>query len=151
MALPVVKSLQDCGDYAKTVEPFIPQLYELPRRVLDNVFSLDGLKQIYLETNPLMSGLAISIFLGFIFLIVSEINRNYSQVDRMWSILPNLYIVHFAAWARLSGTPSSRLELVASFSTLWSVSLWIIPGFYCSVLSWLTGSSHLQLCSERRV
>ncbi|KAI9904991.1 hypothetical protein N3K66_001520 [Trichothecium roseum] len=123
MALPVVKSLQDCGDYTKTVEPFIPQLYELPYRVLDSIGSLDSLKHIYIETNPLVTGLDVSIFLGFIFLVVSEINRNYSQVDRLWSILPNLYIVHFALWARLSGVPSSRLELAAAFSTLWSARL----------------------------
>lgn len=121
MSLPFVKSIEDCGEYAKTVQPYIPQLYALPRQILDNIASPDGLRQIYVDTNPLISGFAISIALGFVFLVVSEINRNYSQVDRMWSILPNLYVVHLSVWARLAGIPSSRVDLIAAATTLWSV------------------------------
>jgi steroid 5-alpha reductase family enzyme len=54
--------------------------------------------------------------------VVSEVNRNYSQVDRMWSILPNLYVVHLAVWARLAGVPHSRLDLIVVATTVWSVS-----------------------------
>jgi hypothetical protein len=122
MALPLVKSLQDCADYHQTVEPFIPQLYALPQRLLDTAGSPASLRQLYIETNPLVSGFAISIALGFVFLIVSEINRNYSQVDRMWSLLPNLYIIHFAVWANVAGLPTNRLNLIAAFSSIWSVS-----------------------------
>ncbi|KAL3964731.1 hypothetical protein VFPBJ_03544 [Purpureocillium lilacinum] len=122
MLLPVIKSLRDCGEYALTVEPFIPQLYTLPSRLL-HAGSLDGLAQVYIETNPLITGFAVSLVLGFVFLVVSEVNRNYSQVDRMWSILPNLYIIHLATWARLAGLPHSRIDLVAAFSTLWSIRL----------------------------
>lgn len=121
MALPLLASLKDCGDYSKTVEPFIPQLYELPYQVLENIGSLSSLKQLYVDTNPLITGFAASITLAFIFLVVSEINRNYSQVDRMWSLLPNLYVVHIAAWARLAGLPHSRVDLIATATTLWSV------------------------------
>lgn len=120
MLLPALKSLRDCSDYTLTVEPFIPQLYALPAR-LSAVRSLDGLRQLYVDTNPLMSAFAASIFLGGVFLIVSEANRNYSQVDRMWSLLPNLYVVHLAVWARLVGLPHSRIDLVAACTTIWSV------------------------------
>lgn len=122
MGLPVLRTLADCADYHKTVEPYIPQLLALPRRVLDNGSSLEGLQKIYAETNPFMFGLGMSIFLGVVFLITSEINRNYSQVDRMWSILPNLYVVHFALWARVAGLPHARLDLMAAATTIWSVS-----------------------------
>ncbi|PHH89099.1 hypothetical protein CDD83_6642 [Cordyceps sp. RAO-2017] len=120
--LPVLKSLRDCGDYALTVEPFVAQLYALPAR-LASIQSLDDLRQLYIETNPLMSAFAASVVLAAVFLLVSEANRNYSQVDRMWSILPNLYIVHLAIWARLAGLPHSRIDLVAAFSTIWSCRL----------------------------
>ncbi|KAJ4268717.1 hypothetical protein NW762_002785 [Fusarium torreyae] len=123
MALPFLKSIEDCGEYAKTVEPFIPELYALPRLILDNIGHPAVLKQLYINTNPLISALAASIALGFVFLVVSEINKNYSQVDRMWSILPNLYVVHLAVWARLAGVPSSRIDLVAVATTLWSCRL----------------------------
>ncbi|KAF4470918.1 DUF1295 domain [Fusarium albosuccineum] len=123
MALPLLKSIEDCGDYAKTVEPFIPQLYALPQQILDNIADPSGLMQLYVDTNPLISAFAGSLVLGFVFLVVSEINRNYSQVDRMWSILPNLYVVHMAVWARLAGLPSSRIDLVAVATTIWSCRL----------------------------
>lgn len=123
MALPLLKSIQDCSDYSKTVEPFLPQLYQLPSKLLDNITSPSGLQKLYLETNPLISALGISIGLGFVFLVVSEINRNYSQVDRMWSILPNLYVIHFAVWARLAGLAHSRLDLISVATTLWSIRL----------------------------
>ena len=122
MALPYLKSLEDCGEYAKAVEPYTPQLYALPQQVLDNIASPDGLRQLYVDTNPLISGFAISLALGVPFLIVSEINKNYSQVDRMWSILPNLYVVHLSIWARLAGFNSSRVDLISLATTLWSVS-----------------------------
>lgn len=121
MALPLVKSLADCGDFAKTVEPYIPQLYALPGQVLEAITSPAALKELYIQTNPLISAFAASLVFGFIFLVVSEINKNYSQVDRLWSILPNLYIIHLAGWARLAGVPHSRIDLIAAFTTLWSV------------------------------
>lgn len=117
--LPVLNALEDCSDYSKTVEPFIPQLYEVPSQLLNNV---GNLKQLYIDTNPLIAGFAASILFGGIFLVVSEFNRNYSQVDRMWSILPNLYVVHIAVWARLAGLPHQRIDLIALFTSLWSVS-----------------------------
>ena len=121
MALPLVKSLADCGDFSKTVEPYIPQLYALPGQVLSAITSPTALKELYIQTNPLISAFAVSLILGFVFLVVSEINKNYSQVDRMWSIVPNLYVIHLAVWARLAGVPHSRLDLIAAFTTLWSV------------------------------
>ncbi|RFU78937.1 hypothetical protein TARUN_3291 [Trichoderma arundinaceum] len=123
MALPQVKSLQDCVDYSKVVEPFIPQLYELPHHIWENIDSLDGLRQLYVTTNPLISGFAASLAVGLLTLVVSEVNRNYSQVDRLWSILPNLYVVHIAIWARVAGLPHSRVDLIAAYTTIWSIRL----------------------------
>lgn len=121
-ALPVLKSIQDCSDFSKTVEPFIDQFYQLPGRLVASIGSIEALHRLYVETNPLVSGFSASLFLAGVFLIVSEINRNYSQVDRLWSILPNLYIVHLAVWARSTGLDHTRIDMVALFSTAWSVS-----------------------------
>lgn len=119
--IPAILSLEDCANYAKTVQPFLPQLYALPYALMEHGGSLAGLKSLYLQTNPLISGFSFSIFLGAVFLGVSEFNKNYSQVDRMWSILPNLYVIHFAVWARLAGLPYHRLDLAAIATTIWSV------------------------------
>jgi hypothetical protein len=121
MAIPVVKTLEDCSDYVKTVEPFWPELLELPNKLLETVQARQSLADLYIGTNPLVSGFAFSVFLGAVFLVVSEINRNYSQVDRMWSVLPTVYIAHFDIWARLAGVPHQRLDAALLWSTVWSV------------------------------
>lgn len=123
MAVPALLSFQDTIDWSKTVEPYIPQLYELPSKLLDVLQSRQNVVDLYLQTNPLISGLGISILLGAVFLVVAEINKNYSQVDRCWSILPTLYIAHFDLWARLSGISSQRIDVLLLFSTLWSIRL----------------------------
>lgn len=150
MALPLLKSLEDCGDYSKTVEPFIPQLYDLPYQVLYNIGSIDSLKQLYIDTNPLITGFAASITLAFIFLVASEINGNYSQVDRMWSLLPNLYVVHLAVWARLAGLPHSRVELIAAATTLWSVCR-ISAKPLCTLLTVYIDPFNIQLLAQGRL
>ncbi|PNP57943.1 hypothetical protein THARTR1_02101 [Trichoderma harzianum] len=123
MALAHVKSLQDCVDYSKVVEPFLPQLYQLPYRIWESIDSLDALRELYVTTNPLISGFAASLAVGLLALVVSEINRNYSQIDRLWSILPNLYVVHIALWARVAGLPHGRVDLIAICTTIWSIRL----------------------------
>ncbi|KAH7049172.1 hypothetical protein B0J12DRAFT_664278 [Macrophomina phaseolina] len=95
--LPAIKTLSDCADWSKTVEPFIPQLKTLPQEVAQHVTSLEELKALYLATNPL--------------------------VDRFWSLLPTFYNAHFALWAHLAGLPTQRLDNVLAFSTLWSIRL----------------------------
>lgn len=61
----------------------------------------------------LMLGVAISCF------IVSELTRNYSQVDKLWSILPIGYVWFFAAESGWN----IRLLLMAGLVSLWGVRL----------------------------
>ncbi|KAF7187422.1 Uncharacterized protein HII31_11311 [Pseudocercospora fuligena] len=123
MALPVVKTLADCADYKKTFEPFLPQLYDLPNKVYESIGDVEALKQLYVSTNPAISGLAWCIAAFPVFLLVAEINKNYSQVDRVWSILPTLFNLHYALWARLNGLSTQRVDHVLAFSVLWSMRL----------------------------
>ncbi|EEQ30513.1 hypothetical protein McanMca71_000782 [Microsporum canis] len=123
MALPALKSAADCADFSQAVLPFLPQLYSLPTRVLAAGFDIDGLREIYLSTNPLITAFAFSLFLVPTFVLISEINRNYSQVDRMWSILPSIYNGHFALWCRLKGTSTTEVNTILIFTIIWSVRL----------------------------
>lgn len=123
MSLPVIKSFADCTDFSKTVVPFIPQLYDLPQRIFDAISDPNALKYIYLSTNPLVSASAFCLFTVPIFIIAAEVNRNYSQVDRFWSLLPTFYNVHFTLYAHAKGLPTQRLDLLALISILWSVRL----------------------------
>lgn len=121
MALPAVKSLADCVDYEKTVAAFLPQLWELPQHISDSFFAQQSFVELYKSTNPLISSLAFSLFLFPVFLVLSEINGNYSQVDRMWGILPSVYNVHYLAFAHLTGQPTERNGLICAVSLIWTV------------------------------
>ncbi|KDN60580.1 hypothetical protein CSUB01_02079 [Colletotrichum sublineola] len=120
MALPSVSSLEECSEWAKVAEPYIPQLLDLPRKIAASPHSLP---QIYFETNPLVSGFAFSLLIAVITLGLSEYHRNYSQIDRLWSLLPNWYALHTAAWAYLNGEPSQRVALAGVATTIWSARL----------------------------
>ena len=50
--------------------------------------------------------------------IVSEITRNYSQVDKLWSLVPLAY-----AWLTVAAYPSSRIFLMAALVTMWGIRL----------------------------
>jgi len=121
MALPVVKTLQDCADFSRTVAPFLPQLYDLPNQILAHYNDFEALKSVYLSTNPLITAFAFALFITPIFLIVSEVNKNYSQVDRCWSILPTVYNVHYCVWAHKNGLNATKLDHLIAFSVIWSV------------------------------
>ena len=122
LPLPAPTSLVDCADFGKTVSPYIPQIYDLPTQVFQSLTDPAALKELYLSTNPVISGAALSLFLAPIFLIASEINKNYSQVDRFWSLLPTIYNAHFVIYAHAAGLPTARLDALLAASTIWSVS-----------------------------
>lgn len=123
MALPTINTVIDCADWSKAVEPYAPQLYDLPHQILQTFRSPHALKELYLSTNPLISGFALSLFLAPVFLAVSEANKNYSQVDRCWSLLPTLYNAHYVLYAHATGLPTKRMDALLAFSTIWSMRL----------------------------
>lgn len=123
MALPSITSLQDCADFSKTVQPWIPQFHDLPNQIASSIYDVEELKHLYISTNPVISGFALSLSLSPIFLLLSEINRNYSQVDRVWSILPTVYHAHYATWARLNGLPTQTVDSVLACSVIWTLRL----------------------------
>ena len=149
MALPVIRSIADCTDFSKTVLPYIGQLYDLPQQVFDNITNVQALKVLYVSTNPLISAFAFSLFIFPIFLLVSEINRNYSQVDRCWSILPTIYNAHFTAYAHATGLSTRRLDMLLLFSSVWSVSSRVSRRH--RLLLTALGAAVIQLLAERRI
>lgn len=122
LPLPRVESLAECTSFQLTVRPYLAQLEWLPASLREAGRDLASLKAVYLATNPFVSALALCSVLAILFFLAAEINRNYSQVDRFWSILPAVYNVHFAVWARLAGIRTQSLDTIAVISLLWSVS-----------------------------
>ena len=123
MALPLIRSIADCTDYSKTILPYTGQLYDLPQQIFDNITNLQALKVLYVSTNPLIFAFTFSLFLFPIFLVISEINRNYSQVDRCWSILPTIYNAHYTTYAHATGLSTRRLDVLLLLSISWSVGI----------------------------
>lgn len=97
LPLPGLTSVTQAGDYSLSLKPFLPQVAEFPYKILNAASDagFDGhalranLTDAYLSTNPAIAGLTFALALAPVFLVVSEVNRNYSQVDRCWSLLPS--------------------------------------------------------------
>ncbi|KAL9603255.1 MAG: hypothetical protein Q9219_001276 [cf. Caloplaca sp. 3 TL-2023] len=130
MTIPILKSAVACADFGRTVQPYLHQLNELPQQIYHSASSLQALKALYLDTNPLVSAFAFALLLAPIFLVVSEINRNYSQVDRVWSLLPTVYNLHYIAYAHAKGLPTQRLNSLGIISVIWSVRDRYVCGGY---------------------
>lgn len=63
------------------------------------------------------SGIVYLIFASLCFL-VSSATKNYSQVDKLWSIMPIVY-----AWIAYAYAPETRILLMAILITVWGVRL----------------------------
>ena len=72
-----------------------------------------------LQWAMLREGLVLALAFALYAFIASELTRNYSQVDRLWSIVPAVFAWYFAA---RSGS-DARLVLMATLVTLWAARL----------------------------
>ncbi|KAF3910062.1 hypothetical protein ABW21_db0209408 [Orbilia brochopaga] len=77
----------------------------------------------YKNTDPLGTAILGSLLLSTLALGLSEITRNFSQVDRWWSLAPALYVLHYAYWARVNGLSSDRIDTAAVVVAIWSIRL----------------------------
>jgi len=74
----------------------------------------------YIETDPLTTALWVCLVLTLWCWAASIVTDDYSQVDRLWSIAPTAYVVHFAAHA---GFADARLLLMTGLAVLWGARL----------------------------
>ncbi|KAF2802961.1 DUF1295-domain-containing protein [Mytilinidion resinicola] len=123
VALPAVQTVTDCADFSLSIVPYLPQLRQLPQLVWQHIADADALRALYVSTNPAITALAFALFLTPLVLVVSEFNRNYSQVDRLWSFLPAIYNAHYTLWAHMAGLHTEKLDHIMAISTLWSIRL----------------------------
>lgn len=76
--------------------------------------------ELYLGTDPLAFAGAVCAGLAVACWALSLVTGNYSQVDRLWSIAPPVYVCHFAARAEFTDT---RLDIMALLALLWGARL----------------------------
>ncbi len=81
---------------------------------------MSGLGELYRQTDPMVTALWGAGGFALLCWVLSLITREYSWVDRLWSITPPLFAVHFAAYA---GFEDTRLNLMAALTVLWGVRL----------------------------
>ena len=79
-----------------------------------------SLLDLYESTDPLTTALWVAGGLALVCWMLSLITKEYSWVDRLWSITPPLFAIHFAGHAGFSDT---RLNLMAALTVLWGVRL----------------------------
>ena len=73
------------------------------------LFNFDRLTSIFM---------IIMLTVAFVCFLVSEITFNYSQVDKLWSIVPIIYSL-----IALYAFPSPRVLIMASLVTIWGLRL----------------------------
>ena len=76
--------------------------------------------ELYRNTDPLISSLWIAGGFALLCWVLSLITKEYSWVDRLWSITPPLFSVHFAGAGSFE---DPRLNLMAALTLLWGVRL----------------------------
>ncbi|KAI8380728.1 hypothetical protein BD560DRAFT_386948 [Blakeslea trispora] len=80
--------------------------------------------ELYKKTDPLETAVYVSSGLSVIHYILSEITKNYSQVDKAWSILPGLYAWHFTIHDYLvHNSVQPRLLAASILITIWGSRL----------------------------
>ncbi|KAI9030117.1 hypothetical protein CLU79DRAFT_734131 [Phycomyces nitens] len=80
--------------------------------------------EYYRTTDPLVTLLVASGVLASIHYVVSELTKNYSQVDKSWSILPIIYSWHFTLHDYLNrGSFHPRLLAASLLITIWGTRL----------------------------
>ncbi|KAI9256572.1 hypothetical protein BDA99DRAFT_539635 [Phascolomyces articulosus] len=80
--------------------------------------------QYYKSTDALIFASIIMVALVVIHCVMGELTRDYSQVDRAWSILPPMYAWHFAFHDYLNRSSfNPRLILAAILLSIWGTRL----------------------------
>ncbi len=72
-----------------------------------------------LQWELLKSSAIIMLVISLLCFLVSELSKNYSQVDKLWSITPVIYVWYFAFREGLS----IRMLLMGILVTFWSIRL----------------------------
>ena len=71
------------------------------------------------QWSMLQGGIALALGFALVAFVASELTGNYSQVDRLWSIVPAVFAWYFAL---MSGS-DARLILMATLVTAWALRL----------------------------
>lgn len=91
--------------------------------IISGMTSCSGAKLIAFGNDTQIQGLfsiwiTVMIFVAIGCFLISEITRNYSQVDKLWSLIPVIY-----GWITFAQYPSPRILIMSSLVTVWGLRL----------------------------
>jgi len=117
--LPVIKASVDAADWALTAKPYLSLSYlsEAASSFISNPFTA------YHLTNPLTTSFLLANAFAAVVFVVAELTGDHSIVDRLWSLIPPIYLVHFTLWSHLAGLDTTRLDMMATIVVLWGARL----------------------------
>ena len=72
-----------------------------------------------LQAHLIYGGATIAVSIALLAFVTSEVTRNYSQIDRLWSIVPPVFAWYFAG----ASSWEPRLVLMAVLATAWGARL----------------------------
>ena len=83
-----------------------------------------GLSDSYRMGDPFVSVVWLMVLVSSLCFVLGLVMRNYSHVDRIWSIIPLVYCWHFLYHAWLNtGLLNERLVVMTALVTVWGVRL----------------------------
>lgn len=120
--LPALSTFSLVTDYSQTIAPyFSPVTSNLHfLQVGSENFSPSA---FYHNTNPAITAIIFSQVLTLWTFILSTTTGNWSHTDRLWSILPAIYIGHFTYIAHSLSLPTARLDTLLTLTLIWSTRL----------------------------
>ncbi|KAF0527769.1 DUF1295-domain-containing protein [Gigaspora margarita] len=87
-------------------------------------------RNFYACSDPLFTAVIASLFIILLVWLLSVITRNYSQVDRLWTILPVIYTWHFVLYDCFKDLSRCNLRflnargiIMGILATMWGVRL----------------------------
>jgi hypothetical protein len=79
---------------------------------------------VYLSADPLTTATLFAVALGVVCYVLNAVTGNCSFVDKLWSLVPWWYTIHFAVQPVLAGGAlNERAALMAVLSVAWGLRL----------------------------
>jgi len=121
-------SFYSAGEWSTTYDVLNTTISRAPK-IVSFAASADWEQLLYWYSiaDALEKAIWLMLVVAFVCWLLSIITWNFSQVDRMWSIIPCVYVWLFALHAPLSPRGghwyNSRLIIMGILSTLWGIRL----------------------------
>ena len=137
--------LYHVGDASISLQ-FVEELFQHLTSHFSQLVTIEDFMHWFNESSPMEVCCAVLVFITFSCWFVALVTQNHSQVDRIWSIIPWVYVWQF----QQRNTRDVRLLLMALLTTTWGLRLTFNFGRPLQVLLVPDTFTHL-LIAERNI